>query len=194
MSNIKEIHLRSATVADAEAIASVRIESWLATYRGMIPDEYLDSMKLEESILHWRTILEALPAAGERICVFVAETEGQIIGFASGMLLPEPKLGMKAELTAVYLRPAWQRSGIGRRMVQKVARTLQAQGSNSLLVWVIADNAIARNFYEELGGALLHEQNFSWDGLDLMEAGYGWRDLSVLMASVNALPASSSLH
>ena len=194
MSYIKEVNLRSATVADAEAIAAVRIESWLATYRGMIPDEYLDSMKLEESILHWRTILEALPAAGERICVFVAEAEGQVIGFASGMLLPEPKLDMKAELTAVYLRPAWQRSGIGRRMVQKVARTLQAQGSNSLLVWVIADNAIARNFYEELGGALLHEQKFSWDGLDLMEAGYGWQDLSVLMASVNALPASSSLH
>ena len=194
MSYIKEINLRSATVADAEAIAAVRIESWLATYRGMIPDEYLDSMKLEESIFHWRTILEALPAAGERICVFVAEAEGQVIGFASGMLLPEPKLDMTAELTAVYLRPAWQRSGIGRRMVQKVARTLQAQGSNSLLVWVIADNAIARNFYEELGGALLLEQKFSWDGLDLMEAGYGWQDLSVLMASVNALPTSPSLH
>jgi GNAT superfamily N-acetyltransferase len=151
-------------------------------------------MKLEDSITHWRTILEALPAAGERICVFVAESEGQIIGFASGMLLPEPKLGMNAELTAAYLRPAWQRSGIGRRMVQKVARTLQAQGSNSLLVWVIADNAIARNFYEELGGALLLEQKFSWDGLGLIEAGYGWRDLSVLMASVNALPTSPSLH
>ncbi len=194
MSSIKEINLRRATVADAEVIAAVRIESWLATYRGMIPDEYLDSMKLEESIIHWRTILEALPAAGERICVFVAESEGQVIGFASGMLLPEPKLEMEAELTAVYLRPAWQRSGIGRRMVQKVARTLQAQGSNSLLVWVIAENAIARNFYEELGGALLLEQKFSWDGLDLMEAGYGWQDLSVLMASVNALPTSPSLH
>jgi ribosomal protein S18 acetylase RimI-like enzyme len=194
VSKIKEINLRRANVADAEAIAAVRIESWLATYRGMIPDAYLDSMQLEESIIHWRTILEALPAAGERICVFVAESEGQVIGFASGMLLPEPKLDMKAELTAVYLRPAWQRSGIGRRMVQKVARTLQAQGSNSLLVWVIAENAIARNFYEELGGALLLEQKFSWDSLDLMEAGYGWRDLSVLMASVSALPTSPSLH
>lgn len=194
MSSIKEINLRRATVADAEAIAAVRIASWLATYRGMIPDAYLDEMKLEDSITHWRTILEALPTAGERICVFVAESEGQVIGFASGMLLPEPKLGMNAELTAVYLRPAWQRSGIGRRMVQKVARTLQAQGSNSLLVWVIADNAIARNFYEELGGALLLEQKFSWDGLDLMEAGYGWQDLAVLMASVNALPSSNLVH
>lgn len=194
MSGIKEVSLRRATVADAEAIAKVRIESWLASYRGIIPDSYLDGMKLEESVAHWRTILEALAVAGERICVFVAESEGQVIGFVSGMLLPEPKLGMQAELTAIYLRPAWQRSGIGRRMLQKVARVFQAQGVNSLLAWVISDNAAARNFYEDLGGALLREQDFNWDGLELKEAGYGWTDLSVLMASVNALPSSLALH
>ena len=194
VSRIKEISLRRATVDDAEAIAAVRVESWQATYRGMIPDAYLDDMRIEDSMLKWRQILQAMSAAADRICVYVAESEGHIIGFASGMLLPEPKLGMQAELTAIYLRPAWQRSGIGRRMLQKVARTLQAQGAGSLLVWVISGNAIARNFYEELGAALLTEQAFSWDGMDLMEAGYGWRDLSVLMASVNAMRTPSSLH
>ncbi len=194
MSSIKEVSLRHATVADAAAIAAVRIDSWLATYRGVMPDAFLDGMKLEDSVVHWRTILEALPAAGERICVFVAESGGVIIGFASGMLLAQPKRGMGAELTAVYLLPEWQRAGIGRRLVQKVARTLQAQGSDSLLVWVIADNTMARNFYEELGGALLVKQKFNWDGLELMEAGYGWQNLSVLMASVNAIRSSASLH
>jgi len=194
MSSIKEVSLRRATVADAEAIAAVRVEAWQTTYRDMIPDTYLDQMRVEDSFLHWKQILQALPAAGDRVCVYVAESEGHIIGFASGMLLPEAKFGMQAELTAIYLRPAWQRSGIGRRMVQKVARTLQAQGAESLLVWVISGNAVARNFYEELGGVLLHEQAFSWDGMDLKEVGYGWRDLSVLMASVNAMPTSSSVH
>lgn len=194
VSSIKEISLRRATVDDAEAIAAVRVESWQATYRGMIPDDYLDEMRIEDSMLQWRQILQAMSQAQDRICVYVAESEGHIIGFASGMMLPEPKLGMQAELTAVYLRPAWQRSGIGRRMAQKVARTLQAQGADSLLVWVISGNAIARNFYEELGAELLTEQAFSWDGMDLMEAGYGWRDLSVLMASVNAVRTSASLH
>lgn len=194
VSLIKEVSLRRATVADAEAIAAVRVESWQTTYHGMIPDTYLDQMRIEDSFLHWKQILEALPAAGDRVCVYVAESEGHIIGFASGMLLPEPKLGMRAELTAIYLRPAWQRSGIGRRLLQKVARTLQAQGADNLLVWVISGNAIARNFYEDLGATLLHEQAFTWDGIDLKEVGYGWRDLSVLMASVNAMPTSSAVH
>lgn len=194
VSLIKEVSLRRATVADAEAIAAVRVESWQTTYRGMIPDTYLDQMRIEDSFLHWKQILEALPAAGDRVCVYVAESEGHIIGFASGMLLPEPKLGMRAELTAIYLRPSWQRSGIGRRLLQKVARTLQAQGADNLLVWVISGNAIARNFYEDLGATLLHEQAFTWDGVDLKEVGYGWRDLSVLMASVHAMPTSSAVH
>lgn len=191
---IRQINLRRATVEDAQAIAAVRIESWRATYRGIIPDAYLDGMQLEESVHHWRSILQALPAAADRVCVFVAESDGQVIGFASGMLLPEAKLGMQAELTAIYLLPEWQRSGIGRRMAQKVARSLQALGAASLLVWVIAGNAVARNFYEELGGTFLLEQAFSWDGIDLMEVGYGWPDLSVLFASAAALPASNAVH
>jgi len=40
----------------------------------------------------------------------------------------------------------------------------------------------------------LIEQAFSWDGMDLMEVGYGWHDLSVLMASVNAMRTPLSLH
>jgi ribosomal protein S18 acetylase RimI-like enzyme len=194
LSRIKEVSLRRATVADAEAIAAVRIESWRLTYRGMIPDAYLGGMKLEDSVIHWRTILEALPDNADKLCVFVAESEGQLIGFASGMILPEPKLGMRSELTAIYLRPAWQRSGIGRRLLQKVARTLQALGADSLLVWVISENAIAKNFYDDLGGVKLIEQSFSWDGMDMMETGYGWKDLSILMASVKALPHTNSVH
>lgn len=192
--SIRQISLRRATVEDAPAIAAVRLEGWRTTYRGIVPDASLDGMRLEDSVLHWRTILQALPQAADRACVFVAESDGQVIGFASGMLLPEAKLGMQAELGALYLLPAWQRCGIGRRLLHKVARAVQEMGAASLLVWVISGNAAARNFYEELGGAFLVEQAFSWDGTDLMEVGYGWPDLSVLSAAVNALPHSDVVH
>ncbi|MFC6519597.1 GNAT family N-acetyltransferase [Undibacterium arcticum] len=94
---------------------------------------------------------------------------------------------MNAELTAIYLRPALQRSGIGRRMLQKIARVCQAQGATGLLAWVIAGNQPARQFYQQLGAAQLVEQPFSWDGMDLMEVGYGWRDLTAL-ATLPAAP------
>jgi L-amino acid N-acyltransferase YncA len=182
---VKEISLRRATVADAAAIAAVRIDSWRTTYRGMIPDTYLDGMKLEDSTATWTRILGA---ESDAVCVFVAESNCEIIGFASGMMLKEEKLGMNAELTAIYLRPTWQRSGIGRRMLQKIARLCQAQGATGLLAWVIAGNRPARQFYQQLGAAQLVEQPFSWDGLDLIEVGYGWRDLTALATLPAAAP------
>ncbi|GGX03955.1 GNAT family N-acetyltransferase [Undibacterium macrobrachii] len=188
MNKIKEIQLRRATVADAEAIAAIRIEGWRTTYRGMIPDSYLNEMDMNENVLHWRTILQALPVKEDSLCVYVAVSDNEIVGFVSAMKLPEPKLGKDGEINAIYIRPQWQRCGIGKRMLHKAARSLQAMGCTSCVIWVIDGNAQARNFYEELGGEILIEQDFSWDGLDLTEVGYGWNDLSVMMASADAMP------
>ncbi len=194
MSKIKEIQLRRATVADAEAIAAIRIEGWRTTYRGMIPDSYLDDMDMNENLLHWRTILQALPTKEDALCVYVAVSENEIVGFVSAMKLAEAKLGKEGEINAIYIRPQWQRCGIGKRMMHKAARSLQAMGCQSCVIWVIDGNAQARNFYEELGGEILVEQDFSWDGLDLTEVGYGWNDLNVLLASAQAMPFPGALQ
>lgn len=194
MSLIKEIQLRRASLADARAIASIRIECWRASYRNLIPAAYLDNMSIEESAAQWSTILAMLPEKEQKVCVFVAEVDGQVIGFVSSTILESPKKGLHAELSGVYLQPAWQRCGIGKRMVQKVARNLQAMGVNSLLTWVLAENHAARHFFEELGALKLDQQAYNWDELELMEISYGWNDLSVLLASVDAISHSSALH
>ena len=95
-------------------------------------------------------------------------------------MLAEPKHGFDAELTAIYLRRDRQRAGIGRRLVAAVAGAQRGHGATGLLTWVIAANRGARAFYERLGAELVVEQPFQWDGLDLVEAGYGWRDLEAL--------------
>lgn len=175
--SVGDFSVRRATVADAGTIAEVRIDSWRATYRGILPVDYLDAMKVEESTALWARILSA---ASDAACVFVAEIDGEIVGFAAGMTLSAPKLGFDSELTAIYLLPSVQRAGIGRRLVAHVAATLASAGANNMLVWVLSQNDVARQFYTRLGAELLKEQAFSWDeGLDLQETGYGWRTIRV---------------
>jgi len=171
--------IRLATAHDATAIAQVRVLAWRATYRGMIPAAYLDAMRVEDSAALWGRILDASPNTTN---TFVAEASGVVVGFASGLMLPELKLGFDAELSAVYLDQDHQRQGVGRRLVARVAAAQQAHGATGLLVWVIAGNKGARAFYERLGAELVAEQPFEWDGMDLVEAGYGWRDLAALAA------------
>ncbi len=67
-----------------------------------------------------------------------------------------------------------------------MATAQRAHGANGLIVWVIAGNKPARAFYEALGAELLVEQPFTWDGMDLVEVGYGWRDLPALIAAGGA--------
>jgi GNAT superfamily N-acetyltransferase len=171
--------IRPANPDDAHAIAQVRVDSWRTTYRGMIPDAYLASMSVANSAALW---LRVLIAASTKAWVFVAANGAEVTGFAAGNRLDEPKLGFDAELTAIYLRSDRQRTGAGRRLLAAVVDVARAQGAGGLLTWVIAGNKGARAFYEGLGAELLVEQPFQWDGLDLVEAGYGWRDLRALAA------------
>ena len=54
-----DVRIRRATVDDAVAIARVRVESWRTTYRGMIPQPYLDGMCVEASATLWDKSLAA---------------------------------------------------------------------------------------------------------------------------------------
>jgi GNAT superfamily N-acetyltransferase len=177
---LNALALRPAFEDDAPAIAQLRVDAWRATYRGVIPDAYLDAMNVEASTALWQRILSAAP---NRTSTFVAEDTMGLVGFASALMLDPPKLEMDCELSAVYVRPGQQRAGVGRALVSATVAAQRDKGATGLVVWVIAANRGARAFYEALGGDLAVEQPFQWDGMDLIEAGYVWRDLDALAAA-----------
>ena len=92
------IEIRRATPADAPGIAQVRVDSWRTTYRGLIPDAYLDGMQVDASIALWDRVLTAAPNATS---VFVATHDGAVVGFAAGNPLAEPRHGANPALPAV---------------------------------------------------------------------------------------------
>ena len=181
------IAIRRATPQDAPAIADVRIASWRHTYRGLIPDSYLDGMQLEHSIALWDRVLTA---GKNNTSVFVAENDGVVVGFAAGNMLAEPRYELDAEVSAAYVRREFQRAGIGRRLVAAVAAAQREHGAHGLIVWVIAGNKGARAFYEGLGATLLVEQPFEWEGMPLVEAGYGFADIDALIEAAAVAPGT----
>ena len=181
------IEIRPATKDDAAAIARVRVDAWRTTYRGLIPDAYLDAMDVASSTQLWDRVLSAPP---NTTSVFVADEDGEVVAFAAGNLLEEPRYALDAELSAAYVRGDRQRKGIGKRLVDAVARAQRAHGAHGLIVWVIAGNKRARDFYEQLGASLLVEQPFEWDGMPLVEAGYGFPDIEALIRACAARPGA----
>lgn len=171
------MHIRTATVADAPSIAKVHVESWRSTYRGIVPNEFLDSLSYVQRERLWRDILsEPVPDT----FVFVAEDEsGTIVGFVSGGRERSGDTTYTGELYAIYLLEAYQRQGIGRQLTIALVRRLIEAGVSSLLLWVLAENP-SRRFYEALGGQPVYEKTVTIGGAPLIEVGYGWREAGVI--------------
>ncbi len=93
-------------------------------------------------------------SANSYSCLFVAESDGELIGFLSGELREgspafEPKTWAAVE--DVYVIPGHRSSGVGRALFEECQKWARKKGANGVSLQVAADNARARKFYEELG-------------------------------------------
>jgi len=176
---MEPLRVRGATIEDAFAIASVHVLTWHGSYRGIVADEYIESLTIEEGEEVWR---ERLGFAGPMgMLVLVAEgSQSGIFGFASGGPNREANLAFDAEMYALYVRPESQHRGAGRALVRSLAAGLIGRGYHALAVAVLARNP-ARAFYEALGARYLDEQPRIIGGTPYREARYGWDDLQQLV-------------
>jgi len=163
--------IRPAGVRDAAAIAHVHVHSWLTTYKGLVPEEYLASLNEAERVPLWQDWLT------RDISVFVAEIEGKVVGFAGGGPVREPLANYDAELYTIYLLEEVQGRGIGKELLSAVAKSLVGKGHTSMLVWVLEQNP-AVGFYEKTGAQRLTSKQIEIGGASLNEVALGWPDLS----------------
>ena len=166
------MNVRRAQVADAPAIARVHVAAWRSTYRGLLADEFLDSLDELNYTERWGRIL-----AEGTSRIYVASGGDDIVGFASGGRERAGEDGFDGELYAIYVVREAQRLGHGRRLVEAVVAGLRELGLEDMIVWVLRDNAGARRFYERLGGVYVREQPITIGSTLLQEVSYGWRSL-----------------
>jgi ribosomal protein S18 acetylase RimI-like enzyme len=174
------ITVRAATIEDAKDIARVHIDTWRSTYRGIVPDDYLDSLSYEHRAESWTQRIEE--AAEGKWFIYVAVDErGQVVGFISGgpNRIDDPVY--KGELYAIYILQSCHGQGIGQQLTRVLAKSLLAKDIQPMMLWVFAQNTSARRFYESLGGQLLRSNWFDINGVSIEEVAYGWLDLCALL-------------
>jgi ribosomal protein S18 acetylase RimI-like enzyme len=165
------ITVRPAACEDAQAMGEVHLASWRTTYRGIGIDEFIDNQPVENRVALWTKVL---CSAENQTFVYVAEADGQIVGFASGGAEREGDPEYKGELYAVYLLHEYQRQGIGRKLLDAIVGDLMRSGYETMLIWVLGVNP-ARFFYEASGGKAVRQRPYDFGGKTFDEIGYGWR-------------------
>ena len=129
-----------------------RLESlWLAFYedqkrRGMLLDLPVDAFA------HWTK--SYVPVLGRFACLFVAEKNGDLVGFLAGRIrsLPPYFGGSQAGfISEVYVANAHRGQGLGRHLVLSATRWFQKVGLMRIELQVIMNNTPARELYHQLG-------------------------------------------
>lgn len=172
--------IRQMHIEDIAGIARVHATTWQTTYRGIIPDAYLDAIQVEEWQERWIPNLTR-PASNKFGYVAENEETGEIAGFVRGGPTRYPDLPYRGELYAIYILKSYQQHGLGRRLVRALASDLQNAGLSEMLLWVLEANTASRRFYEALGGQFVKTNTFEIGGASINECAYAWTDLSPLL-------------
>ena len=127
---------------DLFAVSRVYEESWREAYRGLLPQEYLDSIPL----VKWVPYLEQ--AGRESLLLLEGE---KIVGTASCCASRTPELAGWGEIVSLYLLPEYWGKGYGKLLFSAAVEQLETMGYRNTFLWVLEGNQRARAFYERMG-------------------------------------------
>jgi ribosomal protein S18 acetylase RimI-like enzyme len=189
------IKIRRAVPNDAAEIGRVYVETWQSTYAGILPDSLLAQMSDVRQAAWWS---RAIADPGEARGIFVADdSEMGVVGFGScgrarqvpdGLNGTETRIG---EVYTLYVEPDFQNQGLGRRLLDAMFRQLHADGYDTAVLWMLADNP-NRFFYEGMGGELVGSQRDRVAGTTVGEVAYAWRDLDLPLVRRRLAPEGES--
>lgn len=178
--------IRPATSSDLDAIAALHVRSWRSTYRGIMPNDFLDGPVEDDRLSHWRELMEEVDGGRTTL---VAEADDGVAGFVSATSSGED--GVDAYIEHIHVRPALKGAGIGRRLLAGAAHRLIAQGHLSVYLLVFSDNHQAIRFYERLGGVTTSDGTEEMAGSQIARSRVVWPNLAELARACRGRQASA---
>lgn len=170
----RKLAIRPALPGDAEALAHLHVDSWRAAYNGLVPESHLAKLdyakrteRFRELLLQSQAIGTATAHEGNRELRrvtrsnlssdsddnFLVEIGEETAGFLTVGACRDEELdpATSGEIWGIYLAPEFWRRGIGTALCQFGLKLLISRGYNQATLWVLKENAAARNFYEAMG-------------------------------------------
>ncbi|WP_299743958.1 GNAT family N-acetyltransferase [Rossellomorea sp. y25] len=160
---MKNFRFRKANLQDSPGLAYVHVHSWRTTYKGIVSENYLQSLSIEEREQKWVQIL-----SGSHHTYVCELDDGQIIGFVS--FGKERSGEYEGELYAIYLLEEYQGKGIGKELLEIAATGLKKQGYNSMWIWVLKENP-SKHFYYAFNPTRIKEEVLTIGGESHQEEG-----------------------
>ncbi len=158
--------------SDIEAVSIIYTINWKSTYKGILPNSFLDEMTYIHSAEKWLTYINTAGKGG-----FVAVNESsEIIGFAA--YKPSNEFNNVLLLDSLHISPTAQGRGIGKKLIFKVGSYALDYGYSKMSICIVKGNDRAEKIYTHLGAKFYKEFIDDFEGTASFSSVLVWHDLT----------------
>jgi GNAT superfamily N-acetyltransferase len=149
-----DVVVRLAERGEASTLAALHLETALAAYAHVFPDE-AEPPTPDEVLAQWEHSLGEEKEHGRR--TFIAEDVAAVVGVV--LAGPDPAESNCGHVSRLYVRPDRWGTGIGTALYSCAISHLRDVGFAEATLWVLEHNLRARRWYERLGWSATGERN-----------------------------------
>lgn len=141
------LNIRCANEIDCEIIAQILVASWRFAYKGIMPDDILDNLSVEQRKVRWQ---DHLRNGGE---AYLLEADTDICGLVEVCHFRDniADFATCGEIPVIYLMPDKIGCGFGSVLMEFALNLLAGRGLGNVGVWVLEKNRRAIHFYNKHG-------------------------------------------
>jgi ribosomal protein S18 acetylase RimI-like enzyme len=159
--------IRRGSLSDAPALCELFRLTWRQTYIGIIPHLHLDEMIRRRDNEWWRSTIKL------RSGVLVLQVGGDVVGYAT-LGASRTRAKQEGEIYELYITPTHQGLGFGEHLFEACRHELDSHRLAGLLVWALADNTRAAEFYWHRGGRPVGTGFERFGNRRLKKIAFGW--------------------
>ena len=138
------MNIREANAEDIEPIASLYVMNWKKTYVGLLPDNFLNGLTVNEGIKKWQEYLNK-----EKHRIFVAYENEKILGFSA--CKEDKELKNCLYLYSLHVSETSRGKGVGTKLINTVGSYAYIKGYEHMSICIVKGNDNAKRIYEKMG-------------------------------------------
>lgn len=147
--------IRKRTKEDCFKIAYIVTASWNDTYKGIVPDWFLEELKTNEKERASKSYNEFDMNDNNKL---VLEVDNEVVGFTNYGKSDDNSFENCGEIFALYILKEYQGNGYGKKLVEETKKELKKMGFDKMIIACLKGNP-SNEFYKHIGG------NYIKDGI-----------------------------
>ena len=158
--------IRKAILSDAKNIAILIVSGWQTAYKGLINQNFLNSMSISKMTEGWS---KNIASQNKDNHIFVYENNNKILGVIRFGKPDDENSSYNAEIHVLYVEPSLKRQGIGTKLFNFAKDYFIKNNTINMIIWCLKGNIPSINFYKKMGGKIVDTRKSVVNNIKLEE-------------------------